>query len=75
MKDWYRISGPQLRELVHDSLKLIALENGGVDNWEWYSESLHEFLTSENADGEHEGFYEIAEHDIEANYEPIEFKI
>ena len=27
-------------ELVKAEKKLNALEEGGVDNWEWYSESL-----------------------------------
>ena len=26
---------------IKDSIILNKLENGGVDNWEWYSESLH----------------------------------
>lgn len=25
-------------------LKYLALQNGGVDNWEWYGESLGNFL-------------------------------
>ena len=29
-----------LRSLIKDSLKLEQLENGGVDNWEWYGESI-----------------------------------
>lgn len=28
--------------LLDDSKKLAALEAGGVDNWEWYSESLEQ---------------------------------
>lgn len=30
------------QRLIHDSRVLQALEAGGVDNWEWYSESLRE---------------------------------
>lgn len=29
-----------LRGLIKDSIKLEQLENGGVDNWEWYSDSV-----------------------------------
>lgn len=29
----YIINEPELIELLHDTFKLIALENGGVDNW------------------------------------------
>jgi hypothetical protein len=29
--------------LLRNARKLQALENGGVDNWEWYGESLREF--------------------------------
>lgn len=47
----------KLISLISDSLKLQALENGGVDNWEWYSVSLTDFLDEENADD----FDEIAE--------------
>lgn len=34
------LSLPTLRSLIKDSIKLEQLENGGVDNWEWYSESI-----------------------------------
>ena len=51
------IEREKLISLISDSLKLQALENGGVDNWEWYSVSLTDFLDEENADN----FDEIAE--------------
>ena len=35
-----QISQKELDELLDQSSKLRALENGGVDNWEGYSESL-----------------------------------
>lgn len=34
----------RLRELIYNESVLIALENGGVDNWEWYSESINDFV-------------------------------
>ena len=44
MKKYYKISEELLVELMKDSLILAALEGGGVDNWEWYSESCNDFL-------------------------------
>lgn len=34
----------ELIELIKALYKLAALENGGVDNWEWYGESISDFL-------------------------------
>lgn len=34
-------------ELVHRNEILTALENGGVDNWEWYGESLSNYFGNE----------------------------
>lgn len=39
----YIISENMLLNLLEDSHKLCALENGGVDNWDWYCESIHEY--------------------------------
>lgn len=36
----YVLTESELSSLIEDRLILEALENGGVDNWEWYSESL-----------------------------------
>jgi hypothetical protein len=36
----YVLTESELSSLIEDSLELRALENGGVDNWVWYSESL-----------------------------------
>ena len=38
----YLIEENELISLLQDKLTLEALENGGVDNWHWYGESLHE---------------------------------
>lgn len=35
----------ELLHLLEQNFRLIALENGGVDNWEWYGESLGDFLS------------------------------
>lgn len=39
-----KISYADYQELLDRNEKLTALENGGVDNWEWYSESLKNYL-------------------------------
>ena len=39
-----KISESDLRQLLISSYTLLALEGGGVDNWSWYSESIHDFL-------------------------------
>jgi hypothetical protein len=41
------ITQKEYEELRKDSRKLAALEAGGVDNWEWYGESLKEFWEEE----------------------------
>jgi hypothetical protein len=37
-------------KLLHDSHVLSLLYAGGVDNWEWYSESLSELYDDEEDD-------------------------
>lgn len=41
----YVISEERLRELLEEEARYIALENGGVDNWEWYGASIQEYLS------------------------------
>lgn len=42
------ITQERLKELYRAEAKLNALEAGGVDNWEWYDESLEYFLKYES---------------------------
>lgn len=42
------ISKKEYDKLTKDSRKLRALEDGGVNNWEWYSEALKEFWAKED---------------------------
>jgi hypothetical protein len=37
------ITKQRLKELERAEAKMAALEAGGVDNWEWYGESLSEY--------------------------------
>lgn len=39
-----KISEKRLKELERAQAKLLALEAGGVDNWEWYGESLKDWF-------------------------------
>lgn len=45
-----KISSRRLKELERAYAKLSALEAGGVDNWEWYSESLKDFYKEEQVE-------------------------
>lgn len=42
MSDTVTISEAEYTRLLMDEKILAALEAGGVDNWEWYSESLRD---------------------------------
>ncbi len=64
-----KVSDERLRRLLQAEAELKALKNGGVDNWEWYSESRHD---SPDWDDEECDF------DVEdklANYELVEEQI
>lgn len=57
---YYIVEENLLKELWINDLKLAALENGGVDNWEWYGESINDFLKEQKA----KNFEELAEAEI-----------
>ena len=42
MAKLYVLSENELKLLLEYKAELNALESGGVDNWDWYSESIHE---------------------------------
>jgi len=42
---YYIISEERLKELLEEEARYIALENGGVDNWEWYGASIQDYLS------------------------------
>lgn len=63
----YIISEKDLLELLESHYRLAALESGGVDNWEWYSDSCADFINEYMRDIEFEdveiedfGFADIA---------------
>ena len=43
----YQISEKELRTLLDAYHRLAALEYGGVDNWEWYGESIDGYLNGD----------------------------
>lgn len=42
----YILTEEQLERLLTAALRLTALESGGVDNWDWYGESIRDFIDS-----------------------------
>ena len=40
---YYEVDEQDLKSLLYQAHKLTALESGGVDNWNWYGESIFEF--------------------------------
>lgn len=40
----------ELKDLLYDSLRLQALDCGGVDNWDWYGASIGDFIDATKAD-------------------------
>ena len=57
---YYIVEEDLLKSLWINDLKLAALENGGVDNWEWYGESMNYFLKEQKV----RNFEELAEKEI-----------
>lgn len=44
MQKYYKVAEAELRELLRESLELTALECGGIDNWDYYSNSKRDWL-------------------------------
>lgn len=40
----------ELQDLLCDSLTLQALDCGGIGSWEWYGESIRDFIDAAKAD-------------------------
>lgn len=70
------ITEEQYQQLVTDSITLAALQNGGVDNWEWHWEVINNFIY-EYLRENREDFLKYATHmgiDIENEQELQEFE-
>jgi hypothetical protein len=67
------IDSTELKQLQNAAAKLAALEAGGVDNWEWYGESLKEYrATIEREENLDELLDELCEILFTGAYEPSE---
>ena len=44
MKKYRLVPETELLDLLENSNKLQALENGGVDNWDWYGASIRDYF-------------------------------
>ena len=40
----------ELVDLLYDSLKLQALEVAGIDSWNWYGDSIRDFIDAAKVD-------------------------
>lgn len=51
---YVRIRVPRLAKLLRHEIELLALQNGGVDNWDWYddciTEEVNESLEADDED-------------------------
>lgn len=45
MGNMYLVPEFDLKSILHAALILNALERGGVDNWNWYGESISDFIS------------------------------
>ncbi len=39
---YVRVEVPKLAKLLRHKIELLALQNGGVDDWDWYGECFTE---------------------------------
>ena len=68
-----QISKARLEQLERQASKLDALEAGGVDNWEWYDESLSDWhKENERAEKMQTLVEELSVALLEGCYEPSE---
>ena len=42
-EDYIAVPASEMVNLIADQMKLSALEGGGVDNWSWYGDSIHDY--------------------------------
>lgn len=75
-KKFYKVEEKDLLAMLEAYERLTALEEGGVDNWGWYRESLTDrliFLKKEYGVSDKKNFHfeDIAEIQLK-NYEEIE---
>lgn len=57
----YIITEERLKELLEAEASLLALECGGVDNWDWYSDSLEDHYEEPTITKEFEVYAGVAQ--------------
>ena len=50
LQETVQITMKELKRYQERERKLSALENAGVDNWEWYGDAMAEFEDDETAE-------------------------
>ena len=61
-----KIEQRKLLDLLEAYFKLAALESGGVDNWEWYGDSLCQYLREDEMNKTQDDDYDFR--DMAENY-------
>ena len=61
-----KIEQRKLLDLLEAYFKLAALESGGVDNWEWYGDSLYQYLQEDEMNKTQDDDYDFR--DMAENY-------
>lgn len=61
-----KIEQRKLLDLLEAYFKLAALESGGVDNWEWYGDSLYQYLQEDEMNKAQDDDYDFR--DMAENY-------
>ena len=61
-----KIEQRKLFDLLEAYFKLAALESGGVDNWEWYGDSLCQYLQEDEMNKTQDDDYDFR--DMAENY-------
>ena len=61
-----KIEQRKLLALLEAYFKLAALESGGVDNWEWYRDSLCQYLQEDEMNRPQDDDYDFR--DMAENY-------
>ena len=61
-----KIEQRKLLDLLEAYFKLAALESGGVDNWEWYGDSLCQYLQEDEMNKTQDEDYDFR--DMAENY-------
>lgn len=45
-EEYIAVPASEMIDLIADQMRLMALDSGGVDNWTWYGDAIHESLKS-----------------------------